>query len=33
MGTVELPAGRGRKARSVKQEVRVERVTVKDGCR
>jgi hypothetical protein len=29
----EMPAGRGRKARSVKQEVRVERVTVKDGAK
>ena len=29
----ELPAGRGRKARSVKQEVRVERVTLKDGAK
>lgn len=29
----ELPAGRGRKARSVKQEVRVERVKLKDGAK
>ena len=29
----ELPAGRGRKARSVKQEVRVERVKVKNGAK
>ncbi len=28
----DLPAGRGRKARAVKQEVRVERVTLKDGA-
>ena len=29
----DLPAGRGRKARAVKQEVRVERVTLKDGAK
>jgi hypothetical protein len=29
----DLPAGRGRKARAVKQEVRVERVTLNDGAK